>query len=98
MGLAAVRDLHGGGVMPLTILQEADADGICIRLIEQGIASFAITFNDGSLAAIAHRTTDLACARSLFTQSIQIVTGLGLTHPAWKKPSIKQIHISINGD
>jgi hypothetical protein len=82
--------------MALTIIREANADGICIRLIEQGIASFAITFNDGSLAAIAHRTTDFACAEAWFRQSIEIVSDLGLTHPAWKKPSIK--HIQINGE
>jgi hypothetical protein len=80
----------------MIILHEANADGIVIRLIEQGIASFAITYSDGALAAIAHRTNDLACAKNLFNRSVEIAC-IGFTHPAWKQPTTKQIPINIGG-
>lgn len=84
--------------MAFTIIQQQQVANICIRLVETDIASFAITFrDDGNLAAIAHRTTDLACARALFRQSIDVVGNLGLVHPGWSKP-IKQIPITANGE
>lgn len=80
----------------MIILHEAHADGIRIRLIEQGIASFAIVYSDGVLSAIAHRTTDRACANDLFNRSVEIAA-IGFSHPAWKKPVTKQIPITIGG-
>jgi hypothetical protein len=79
----------------MNILCETHKAGIRIRLIEQNIASFAIVYSDGELHAIAHRTTDFACATTMFNRSVEIAA-IGFTHPAWKKPSIK--HIQINGE
>jgi hypothetical protein len=69
----------------MTVLEEATADGVRVRLIEQGIASFAILYADQSnLAAISHRTTDLARAKQLFERSVMLAAR-GFTHPAWRK-------------
>jgi hypothetical protein len=82
--------------MAFTVIQEQQVENICIRLVEQNVASFAITFcDDGNLAAIAHRTSDYVCARRLFAQSIEVVGNLGLLHPAWRKPAARDVPINI---
>jgi hypothetical protein len=80
----------------MTLIEEATADGVRIRLIEQGISSFAILYTDQSnLAAIAWRTNDFAAAKRAFNRAVE-VTAMGFSHPAWRKerpvapPTIQQ--------
>lgn len=77
----------------MNILYEAHAEGIQIRLIEQGVASFAIVFINGDLACIAHRTTDFACAKERFERVVENAA-VWLAHPAWKQPSSRNIPIN----
>lgn len=67
----------------MVILYEATVDGIRIRLVEQDIASFAIVYSGDGMHAIAHRTTDRACATQAFNRSVEIAA-LGFEHPAWR--------------
>jgi hypothetical protein len=76
----------------INTLYEAHTDtGVRVRLIEQGIASFAILYTDQSnLAAIAWRTSDFVAAKQAFTRAVEIAA-LGFTHPAWRKERLTDI-------
>lgn len=80
----------------ITIIMDAAREGVRIQLVEQNVASFAIVYSDGDLYAIAHRTSDFACAMNSFSRSLE-VAALGFTHPAWKKPAVRNIPINIGG-
>lgn len=89
MGSLDLSLVFVGGDRGVIILQEANADGIIIRLVEQGVASFAIVCIEGKWAAIADRTSDRACANDRFARIVENAD-VWFAHPIWRKPSTKR--------
>jgi hypothetical protein len=78
--------------MASIVLQETQAAGITVRLVERGSSNFAILYLTKNFAAINFRTSDRAVAQQSYDRAVD-VAALGFAHPAWKPIVTKQIPI-----
>jgi hypothetical protein len=79
----------------MTILQETQASGITVRLMERGCCDFVILYLTRNFAAIVFRASDRAVANQSFDRAVS-VAALGFAHPAWK-PIVQHVPINIGG-